>query len=1540
MAEPPGPSSHYPIRESLQVIDPDTQCSVPIRSESLSAFENPRCIHRLSCRVHSVQQKERVGDRSLPFAQLLEREASGHVPDTTSRNTTDRRRALVSTAARAVDLDAQCCVPDNNGLPCTRVITCDIHTIPEKERVQGRTACVTNLFSTYKLNRSSDKTLGGRLHPSIHCHVDLPQAGYCPGRLNCPLHTLSQKTKVKRVLDFKVLLQLQTKYTFSTDLPRLEGFGLASAAAPSDADFGGLHRLYRRDGMQTAATEVHARGEAGDIDFVICNPAGRDLENLRSVLYHTVATRPSRNLTAFLPQENRITLPAYCSQVLDEAGSYHFCFVNRPHFMRTTAQYMRDLLTNGMATECCMISASKNEYALNDSNVEMIKQRLLDMIQRVPCPLSRLTDVFKHRLLVTAMSMDPSHPVDVAVKVPYLLQQATVDNKPTILLLTMQYSYDSPSRHTAIALPINANIKEGPVAVPSSIFEFEGLSSVDTWPGVELTEGKRSRLRKIAQNVVSEVHLTHADPVHVRWALVELSKMHDIPILFRQDGDLEFATVTGFDKGIANLDEATGLISPTPAASTIAPFLSVIETSPGTNAGHLVMQCMKARFLHTKDLLIAWADGANASDMQRLHGDEVMQTFCQCSTEQATREYHSCAACGALSVCKGLTMTRVATIEVLLCARCVLPHLPHAPIGVRRPVGPRGRPAGGTSGTEKTGSRKPTGVASRPEKTRVRSNIDVRILGEYDKVFPDRDGLPSEREEARAALLACYHSDAEGQFAGWTDAYLGSLIVAREGHLACSVEAAQPLIWKNGKPRAHVSENMLLTKHYANCLAMSNGSIALQVLHKLDAATNKTERADYIRRLDHLYLIRSQIPWDESKRLAVERDETFQAQFAEQWRTGVADMSACEKIADQDTLSSPYLWRLRMNTRTWLNRKTDSLHQITSVQKFVKDLEQSTGRIFRRLGEDVPYPFDGGPDPTDWSWSMLYGVAEYSYRIVVRHCNSRGTTTLDIPRLLCAMLYLLANNDCPNATPLLRLPVTMYTRHSLTLSVGKGRHDLDMDAGFPMDVPISLETFDPESCNLCVEPWCCNAAKGNRDDETDAIREDFRRNLRQHNPPYWDQDLAPLNVDVTAKYIQSAPLNMGGADDDDDDDHFTPPSNNEIWEPVLEKRNMKNLGQTCYLSTLMQTLHNNEDFRHLVADDTKFKFKDDTGASDVSFLPSGEVVRELSRKEIVAYRQQKLTNIRLLIYKIQTLFGFLDLGGRQLSAGETQKLLNRIAPLESRWQNYSEEPAQLLDLLIGFLDTACDSSLATGNGQTIEMSNHQESENKQGRRLFDLGVDATSYWRAFCGEGHESDVTNMFFSQVVKESPCGQEDCEVVSRGFNHLFIEYLDFPRNATVGEAFDLDELLDLWKHEILEVDSPHVCEHIREHPVSLNAYRRFTRLARNICFAFRRGPLSEGAVEYPYPVGLPDILDLAPYADTQGLPSKKDAPAVQMMTAMEYELVAVSNWKSGHYIGYALASVEGEKKWVMFNDLQPAPVAKHPSEGHADVRHSAST
>jgi hypothetical protein len=330
--------------------------------------------------------------------------------------------------------------------------------------------------------------------------------------------------------------------------------------------------------MQTEVTEIDPRGTADDIDFVICDPVGDSLERLRSVFYRAVDARPTRDIADFLPPQRRLVLPHNCSTTLDDGTFYHFCFVNQPHLLRTSVEFMRDVLGNARLTECCMISAPKDLFALDGIKAAMLERRLHGLIEGVPMPLSGIPDAIKHQLLIVAMKMEATHPLDVPAQVPFYFRQGIVDGKPVVLLLTSQFGEDHSVDSTAVAIPISADPKEGAIADPSPIFSFKfhGPEPKEHLSGVELSQEKQSHLRSIAQNIVSVIHLTRAPPSHIRWALALLSKMHGIPLMLRQGGDPEYAILDGHpDEDITQLDEA-GFITPTARASMLAAFLSAI----------------------------------------------------------------------------------------------------------------------------------------------------------------------------------------------------------------------------------------------------------------------------------------------------------------------------------------------------------------------------------------------------------------------------------------------------------------------------------------------------------------------------------------------------------------------------------------------------------------------------------------------------------------------------------------------------------------------------------------------------------------------------------------------------------------------------------------------------------------------------------------------------------------------------------------------------------------------------------------------------
>ena len=419
------------------------------------------------------------------------------------------------------------------------------------------------------------------------------------------------------------------------------------------------------------------------------------------------------------------------------------------------------------------------------------------------------------------------------------------------------------------------------------------------------------------------------------------------------------------------------------------------------------------------------------------------------------------------------------------------------------------------------------------EKKRVRDLINTTMNKEFAIVYPDKDNSERAVELAETYRhLSRFQIAQDGTYA-WEDAYSVQPITVSSRGLSCSFEAAKPLVWYKGRAREHIFSNTVLTTEYANKLCDSYPGIALRVLHELDAAVSSETRAQLVERLDHLHLIRSQIPWSGSKRLALQCKPAFMDDFTTQCNTGVATLSGCAYIAHHNPGERFHAWRITGESESSNLTKDDQCEKIDEVRQFVVDLEAASQTPFPRIN-DVPYPFEGGPAPAFWSWTMFYRIFRYRLIRLRKHCNSRDPTEFDVPELICAILYLLHTGKRAQPMALLNLPVSIYTRHILRMSIGKADHSRGMTSGFTSRGLITLASFDINECNLCVEPWACNNAKGNVDSQIDAIRNHFRTHFKTNNPQLWSTNFLPLDQSVTTRYIRDGLISLDGGDEEDD----------------------------------------------------------------------------------------------------------------------------------------------------------------------------------------------------------------------------------------------------------------------------------------------------------------------------------------------------------------------------------------------------------------------
>ena len=576
-------------------------------------------------------------------------------------------------------------------------------------------------------------------------------------------------------------------------------------------------------------------------------------------------------------------------------------------------------------------------------------------------------------------------------------------------------------------------------------------------------------------------------------------------------------------------------------------------------------------------------------------------------------------------------------------------------------------------------------------------------------------------------------------------------------------------------------------------------------------------------------------------------------------------------------------------------------------------------------------------------------------------CNRRHKTVMNVQQLLCAVLFLLYHGRQAQPSQLLDLPVSMGTKTPLGMSIGKGKHDAGMTSGFDANQPISFEGFDLEKLNLCVEPKLCNDAKGNRDDQVDLIRKDFRDNLKIDNPGHWPAQLPPLDRRVRDQYITRGLFTAGELEDgdlegeredggnvsagddgpdildeDDEDEEDSGPFAEDNTLGALTtapaKRNMSNLGATCYLSIVLQTLHNNEAVRQFVVRDDNVAYKAHTGVSDDEYLRHLPIdLHILNKQETRGAREARLeATIQPVVSGLRKLFHALDLGGDRISPTNTQDFLASLQLIDHRWESKSNESAQLLDTILFSLITASDRSDPPARGTYGDTARSRNT-----LALAPIAEDANHVWDVYCAEGHNTRLVDMFHSQYVSEIACSLRKCHSVRRSFEHTFVKYLSMT-DPQPGQIYTLEELLIHLNMEYLTHGSR--CKANGDHTPSFMRHRRISRAAEYMCFAIHRG--EAGVMEVMNTVVLPDQVDLGSIMDLQRIPSntlegqlpKETVPVKKVL----YDLVAVNNWVDFHYIGYVRNPNDGS--WIMFNNLQTHPVAKSPMEGwrHGEIVH----
>ncbi|KAK0650354.1 hypothetical protein DIS24_g6982 [Lasiodiplodia hormozganensis] len=402
----------------------------------------------------------------------------------------------------------------------------------------------------------------------------------------------------------------------------------------------------------------------------------------------------------------------------------------------------------------------------------------------------------------------------------------------------------------------------------------------------------------------------------------------------------------------------------------------------------------------------------------------------------------------------------------------------------------------------------------------------------------------------------------------WEDAYSTEDLDPRREKsksraLIPSIEAVLPIFRTYyGSSRIHVPTNMVSTAFYLDLLKGIFPPIVLKIIHMIYNTSQEDTEAlrELIKRLDHIYLIRLQVPYKKNGRFTHSMKPQSFEDFKRQCQSGIASASGSNKIPNGKLWNYKGFGKMRSAGTLTDDSISSRLPQLKEVKEILLKLEHITGQKLHRIS-DVPYPFQGGPEPKVWSWGILYQFLGLRLRVLRWACNKRWVTDLTVPILIVVLCYQVLERQrkksemqWPECQEFLRLPISLYQMHPLSVSIGKADHSLGMVSGFKSGSMLSLENFDPERCNLLFETLSSNCAKSNFDADVDQIIKHFTETLRKEALPYWPADLAPLPPDGTIPQMQSVSSPLDEATDSSFGDG---PDNvddlEEMGEQLLEK---------------------------------------------------------------------------------------------------------------------------------------------------------------------------------------------------------------------------------------------------------------------------------------------------------------------------------------------------------------------------------------------------
>lgn len=195
-----------------------------------------------------------------------------------------------------------------------------------------------------------------------------------------------------------------------------------------------------------------------------------------------------------------------------------------------------------------------------------------------------------------------------------------------------------------------------------------------------------------------------------------------------------------------------------------------------------------------------------------------------------------------------------------------------------------------------------------------------------------------------------------------------------------TVDAVEPFLVVGNEVTIHHPNNMVPTATFLNLLKWMYSPLLIGLVIRLCRTTDAKEWSELCRRIDHLYLIRSQVPYHQKDRLNMDPQSSLVEAIQRQSRAGFADESACK------TSTQPDFWRFTFAKASTAATFDDQ----DTVERIISEIELREDFRFPRI-DGVPYLYDMGSRPTTWTWGHVHAMYAHHMATMARRCNEAYT---------------------------------------------------------------------------------------------------------------------------------------------------------------------------------------------------------------------------------------------------------------------------------------------------------------------------------------------------------------------------------------------------------------------------------------------------------------------------------------------------------------------------------------------------------------------